>query len=227
MKRCLVLVEGQTEEAFVNQVLAPHLVVHGFSSVQPVVLITKRAAGGEKVGKGGVSTWGKVERDLQPLLRNSHAVVTTMLDLYGLPSDTPGLVGAPPPPRLRATSIEAAISAAFPWAAATFIPYLEVNEFEAMLYCDPSLVATYADLASIDKAMSRDLDDADDDPELINNGPNTAPSKRIARHWPGYRKGTDGPTIAARIGLQALRSRCQHLDEWITQLEQAGHAELP
>jgi energy-coupling factor transporter ATP-binding protein EcfA2 len=55
-------------------------------------------------------------------------------------------------------------------------------------------------------------------PELVNDGPETAPSKRLARYRPGYVKTLDGPSVIAALGLPELRSRCPHLDRWLTRL---------
>jgi hypothetical protein len=59
-------------------------------------------------------------------------------------------------------------------------------------------------------------------PELINDGENTAPSKRIIRLIPDYQKVTAGYQIAEKIGLAILREKCRHFSEWLIQLERAG-----
>jgi hypothetical protein len=55
-------------------------------------------------------------------------------------------------------------------------------------------------------------------PELINDGPTTAPSKRIIALFPGYEKVTSGVRILRRIGLPTLCSTCPHFGEWIARL---------
>lgn len=52
-------------------------------------------------------------------------------------------------------------------------------------------------------------------PELVNDGPATAPSKRLLAHHPAYNKLLDGPLALADLGLPALRERCPHLDAWL------------
>ena len=60
-------------------------------------------------------------------------------------------------------------------------------------------------------------------PELVDDGPTTAPSKRIAAAIPEYarRKVSAGPIVAAKIGLPMLQSKCQHFRQWIERLAAA------
>ena len=57
--------------------------------------------------------------------------------------------------------------------------------------------------------------------EHINDGEQTAPSKRIIRVLPAYegRKTTAGPDIAEVIGLVKLREKCPHFDNWLKAIE--------
>lgn len=70
MQRVVALVEGQTEESFVNRVLVPHLTPWGVL-MTPIVLTTKRVKNrsvyergqpGRRF-KGGVSHYAPVKRD--------------------------------------------------------------------------------------------------------------------------------------------------------------------
>ena len=60
-----------------------------------------------------------------------------------------------------------------------------------------------------------------DSPEMIDDGPHTAPSKRIIEFFPRYAgdKSTAGVQAAVRIGLPNIRSRCLHFDRWVERLE--------
>ena len=62
-------------------------------------------------------------------------------------------------------------------------------------------------------------------PELINNSPETAPSKRIIKAIEGdkkthynYNKPKTGKFVTKHIGIDELRSKCKHFDEWIEKL---------
>ena len=59
-------------------------------------------------------------------------------------------------------------------------------------------------------------------PEEIDDGEQTAPSKRIIREVPLYAKlkPIAGPNITSAIGLPELRRACPHFDGWVRKLEQ-------
>jgi hypothetical protein len=215
VRQLFVLAEGQTEEIFVRDVLAPHL--HAFEiHAQPVLIATKRVASGGKY-RGGVTSWTQVEGDLRRLLGASHAVaVTTMIDLYALPSTWPGLATRPTGPRQVVAHIEDAMASRID--DARFLAHLTLHEFEALLFCGPDICARRAANPSVATRMSADVTSSGE-PELVDDGPDTAPSKRLLRVWPTYAKTVDGPTIAAEIGLDRLRNECPHLDRWIAALE--------
>ena len=83
----VLLVEGQTEEAFVKRVLQPHI---GFDAayLTPIVVHTSRAADGSAFRGGG--GWAHYNRHLQTLLSQPHwSLVTTLIDYYGYPADAP------------------------------------------------------------------------------------------------------------------------------------------
>lgn len=55
-------------------------------------------------------------------------------------------------------------------------------------------------------------------PEEINEGPTTAPSKRLLGLFPGYQKTLYGPMAAAAQGLAPLRAACPHFNQWVSVL---------
>ena len=56
-------------------------------------------------------------------------------------------------------------------------------------------------------------------PELVNDGVDTAPSKRIMTAYPQYAKTIDGPLVIAEAGLDTIRVACPHADDWLRDLE--------
>ena len=84
MARLFILVEGETEETFVNELLAPHLDGKGFESVGARLMGNARL----RAQRGGVRGWMEVKAEIVRHLRTDAALfVTTMVDYYGMPSD--------------------------------------------------------------------------------------------------------------------------------------------
>ncbi len=55
-------------------------------------------------------------------------------------------------------------------------------------------------------------------PELINNSPETAPSKRLIAAIPDYNKVVVGICVAMDIGLEKIREKCPLFNEWVERL---------
>jgi hypothetical protein len=58
-------------------------------------------------------------------------------------------------------------------------------------------------------------------PELIDDGPHSAPSKRVIAQFPDYEdaKPAVGSQVAELIGLDVIRRKCPHFDAWLARLE--------
>ena len=218
-KRVILLVEGQTEERFAKDVLVPHL-----SSRQvwitPTLLTTRRVKNGPNF-KGGVTTFGKLKNDIARTLRGAgkDGLVTTLIDYYGLPKDCPGMDTRPPgvSPRARVHHVEETLDGHID--DPRFKSFFALHEFEAWLFADHEAlpVLLHADERA-HGAFTRIVEDFSC-PEDIDEGPETAPSKRIAAIFPAYRKVFDGPNIANLIGLERIRERCPHFAAWLGWLE--------
>lgn len=223
MKRAHILVEGQTEETFVRQVLAPHLLAFELH-LNPVLATTKRTKSGSKF-RGGVSRYGKLKGDLRRLLGDTGVVVvTTMLDYYGLPDDSPGVDTLPATTsgNRRVAHLEEAMKKDL--VHPRFLPYLSLHEFEALLLAAPQQIGEVLRR----KDAFRELESAIEQvasPEEIDDGPTTHPAERIARCAPGYRKALHGPQIAQLIGLETLRRRCPHFADWVARLEEIAQVD--
>jgi hypothetical protein len=218
--KVLVLVEGQTEETVVRDVLWSHLAVHGVA-LEPVLLKTKREKWG-KAFKGGVTSFEKVRRDLMALLGDSSAAaVTTLIDYYGLPRDFPGINDRPVgSPELRVAHVESAFAKAIDHKR--FLPHLTLHELEAWVFADPSRCSW---VLGDDHVVGRlnELREQHSGAENINENPETAPSRRILDLVPRYQKTIHGPMAISEIGMDAVRAACPHADRWLTQLQAFGH----
>lgn len=222
MSRVLILVEGPTERAIVGQVFSPVLAVKGVYLYPRVV--------GEPGHKGG-NKFETVKRELRALLRQEPTSTVTMLfDYYGLPPDWPGLrkaKGKDPTeaPEIMEQAIADAVQADLDGSfnPGRFIPYIQMHEIEALLFAGPEEMAQVFGepvlVAQFEKIV-RDCGGC----EKIDDSPNTAPSKRIQKLYPNYRKGSSVNAhawqITQHIGLQRIRQKCPHFDKWLTKLEQ-------
>jgi hypothetical protein len=219
--RLLMLVEGQSEEAFVKQTLAPWLAAHGVFVQGPIVLWTKRLPAGGGF-RGGVANWEQVRKNLQPLLADPGAWVTTLLDFYGLPADVPGVAQhrGHGPAETQVAAVQAAMAQAL-GPAPRFIPFLALHEFEAWVFAGPAVVGQHFGSVSAAAKLSEEIP-MPGGPEAINHGPDTHPMARLARHCPSYKKTSDGPTILAKIGIDAIRAQCPHFSDWLARLQALG-----
>lgn len=173
-------------------------------------------------------------RDLKLWMKqdqNADSWFTTMVDFYALPGNFPGFATLPPDLSAleQVTRLEATL-----WqdimerldglpVSRRFIPYIQLLEFEALLFSDPAgfqeafpdRPAAVAQLTAIRAQFSS--------PEDIDDDPRTAPSKRILDVLPDYQKPVAGLLIAEQIGLEKIRAECRHFDDWLARLiELAG-----
>lgn len=220
MRKVLILVEGQTEERFVKDVLQPYLWGVGVHP-EPKIVTTRRVKRGPDF-KGGITEFQKVENDLRRLLQDSNAaLVTTMIDYYGLPHDFPGKHNLRSSNSLeRVRGLEAALERYFN-SGPRFVAYFMLHEFEAFLFSSP---ATLAEVMN-DPSMRKQIEGIRKEfptPEDINDDPRTTPSARLLRLFPAYRKRLHGPMTTGRIGLDTMRRECAHFNQWVSRLEHLG-----
>jgi hypothetical protein len=220
------IVEGQTEETFVNRVLVPHLATQlVWGRVRCVMTSRKRSI----IYRGGLRSYAQAKKDILLWMKedqNPDAFFTTMFDLYALPSDFPGYgeaLGITDPCK-RVMRMEEAMQRDM--GHPRFIPYLQLHEFEALLLADPQKLEW--EYPEHDQPIRNLFQMALGfiSPELIDDGENTAPSKRIIREIPEYEgmKTSAGPLTAERIGLPVLRGKCGHFREWLSRLEQLAQS---
>jgi hypothetical protein len=102
-----------------------------------------------------------------------------------------------------------------------FIPYIQLHEFEAYLFSDPTWFAYFYDHHDAAIAALKAIAEQSGSPELIDDGPDSAPSKRNVAHLSDYAdaRSAIGPQVAELIGLAAIRGKCPHIHAWISHLE--------
>lgn len=213
MTRIHVFCEGQTEDVFIREVLAPHL--HRMDIwLNPIIVRTGPH------GKGGVTSYGKIRWQINQKCRDdASAWVTTMLDFYGLPQDFPG--GTAKGSSLeRARAMETAFQRDI--GCRNFVAHFVVHEFEALLFSAPEAFGAWFDAPDVVQKMTA-VRKAFTSPEHINDGSSSAPSKRILNICENYDKVAHGTLIALEIGLNTIRRECPLFDAWVHRLEGIDH----
>jgi len=226
MARLLVHVEGQTEEDFVNEVLRDHLLAAGFESVSARIMGNARL----RRRRGGIRPWLSVRKDIINHLRQDRdCIATTLVDFYGLPQQGdhawPGRAEATDSEaHNKASRVERALGNDLAQEMGTgfdlrrFVPFVLVHEFEGLLFSDCTAFAEGIGRPELELSF-RQIRDAFDTPEDIDDSPLTAPSKRVENLVPGYEKPLLGTLAVLEIGLARIRAECPHFDGWLRKLE--------
>jgi len=217
MARVNIICEGSTESRFISDVLAPYF-WHRAIYLTPILL-------GVPGHKGGRVNYARVQKDiLLQLKQDANVYCSTMFDLYGLESGFPGT--APPSGFVaaqKAVQIENAVLqeivsiAPHIRADVRFIPYLQVHEYEGLLFSDTTAFAVALGQANLAAQLAQ-IRNRFETPEDINGDPDTAPSKQVAGVYRQYNKVIEGTLAAQRIGVDRMLAECPHFREWIERL---------
>lgn len=217
MKFIHILVEGQTEEAFINDMITPHLRTYQLE-MTPIILSTKRTKSGIKY-KGGDVKYQKLKKELGYLLKNTHTIcVTMMIDFYGLRAtqDFPSYMEIPYGTAYEKIQfLEKAIQDDINHQR--FLPYFSLHEIEALLFASP---ATTADYFGIEPHLLHHIKNDFKTPEEIDL--DNPPSHRLYDLYPEYGKVNELVQAIEKIPLTTIRAECPHFNQWLTKLEALG-----
>lgn len=230
MTRLLIHVEGQTEETFVNEVLAPHLYQVGYTKIGARLLGNSRQRG----RRGGARAWVAVRKDILNHLReDGECLATTLVDYYGLPQSGanawPGRAAAAVRPFAeKASTVQDALAKEIhsemgdDFSQDRFVPFVMMHEFEAFLFSDTKKASAGMGKPRIGEHL-QEIRNQFNSPEEINDSPATAPSKRIVQLIPEYNKPIMGVLGVLEIGLSTIRQECPLFHSWLERLEQLPH----
>jgi hypothetical protein len=223
MKQLNVFCEGLTEQRFCNQVLLPHLFPQHDGIIHTLAV-------GEKdyhhlYGMGQRVKYERVRKFICNTIKSrqgKNVYFTTLFDLYALPNDFPGKasnVKNPANPTPYVIALEEAFGKDI--GHYHFIPYLQMHEYETMLFAEPEAFGKSFENCEAEIRQLKAIAASESTIKHINDGQNTAPSKRIIAVIPQYDglKSSAGPDIAAFIGVATIRVKCPHVHRWLDQLE--------
>ena len=220
MKALIILVEGETEQEFVNRILIPYLVSRGLNTeIRPIMI--------EKSGGGhGYSNIQHLNNTIRPILnRADEPIVTTLIDHYGINSERklPGYTAiTTSDTEERIHQMEDILQAEIQKIKSYrfFIPYIQRHEFETLLFSNPE-VGFELEHDRIKEDVVN-LCSGFDSIEDINCTPNGAPSKRIGRiyesHKRKYSKVSDAVDIIELTGIESVLEKCPRFKNWVESL---------
>ena len=216
MKRLIIIGEGPTEQEFCKDVMMPYFSAREIYIQNPTI---KKTA-------GGITSWPALKNQIENHLKQEPDVyVTTLIDYYGIygnhnfPGWSEGINIFDKFERLNRMEelMQLDIS---PAINSRFIPYVQLHEFEGLLFNDITVFeknfkedefSNFNELKVTIESFSN--------PELINDDIKSAPSQRLERLIPGYKKIVYGACLAQEIGLTRMRTKSTRFNEWISKLE--------
>ncbi len=217
MKRILIMCEGQTEQEFCKKTLAPYF-------LQKDIIIKNSSW-------NGIKHWQRIKLDVENQLKGDETLkVSTFLDYYGtndnreFPDWEQAHQKFPANTSKRLDFIENAMKQAIDsnlqWR---FLPYLQLHEFEALLFIDEKKFCSQFIENDFHKNGKQELSKIFTNypnPEDINKSRQTSPSHRLEEKIIcGWHKIVYGNIIAETVGLDAIRVKCPRFNDWIIRLE--------
>jgi len=218
MIRVHIICEGQTEEMFINEVLS--------DLFRPLDIYLSPSLIGKPGHKGGNFKFERVLRDVKiRLLNDTNSYCTTFFDFYGLPEDFPGKKEAitlsnikDKQAMINTRLVERLSKHIDESAMRRFIPYIQLYEFEGLLFSDPKSIASEIGKPKLINDFVK-IRDEFETPEHVNNSRETAPSKRIKKLFTQYDKVIHGSLIALEIGINTICAECHLFDAWVSKLK--------
>lgn len=214
MKRLIIVCEGATEQTFCNEILKEHLLDRGIKIECPTI----------KKSGGGIVSWSPLRKQIVKHLHEGDVFVTMLIDYYGIKrsGDYPGweesleIADKQEMIHFLVKKMKEDVEADM---QSRFIPYIQLHEFEGLLFSDICAFQKTFDAVEYNQDKVLKIIQSFSNPELINQGPNTAPSKRLIDAIPGYDKVLYGNILATSLGLEKIRQHCPLFNEWVTILE--------
>ncbi|OIP83304.1 MAG: hypothetical protein AUK44_05825 [Porphyromonadaceae bacterium CG2_30_38_12] len=214
MKRLIIICEGETEQEFCKDVLYNHFFSRDIVIETPLI----------KKSMGGIVAWEHIKSQILLHLKED-VTVTLLIDYYGIKNyhnfpkwaESKTIVNKID----RMTFLENAMKEDIDDVVRfRFIPYIQLHAFEGLLFNNIETFKgnipdnEFTNILELERTINLHAN-----PELINDGLTTAPSKRLESLIKGYNKIVYGAILAEEIGLERLRAKAVRFNEWIAKLE--------
>lgn len=210
-----ILCEGQTEEEFVNSILRPYFNSHQIYDVRPILMTTSKGH------KGGDVKYDRLKFNIDKLLkRETDILVTTFIDFFRLVNDFPKFEEAQAIQNKipKVDFLEQALAEAID--NSRFIPYIQLHEFEGLLFAAKDGFEFLPDLNQASLSSLLLAINEKENPEELNDGELTAPSKRLEQLISGFdkKKPFYGAIIAEINTINPVLERCLRFSNWVNTL---------
>ena len=220
MKRVHCIVEGQTEVQVFYAILSPYIKEKTGEYIEFTPI---------KHTGGGMVKYSKLIPEFRNHLKDKDKILTTFFDYYGINENHnfPNYKEAKKDQQNSINAIELieqgikndlnerSIN------TRNFLPYIQLHEFEAILYSSEEGFNFQFDNANIISELIK-VKNRFPNPEDINDSPITAPSKRLIQilkdNNEKYNKIVDGESIARQIGIETILDHCPRFNNWVNQL---------
>ncbi len=210
-----ILVEGATEREFVFNVFYPYLLGQGISNIRTITIETSPGYKG-----GDVRYVARYKPYIQKILNGKEdLIVTSFIDFYRLRNDFPNY-DRMKTLRTAEEKVSLVEQGCFEDIQdARFIPYIQLHEFEGLLFSSPNgFNELFPDLPTPNRMELLATIEQFPNPEMINDRPEFAPSKRLEKLIPNYQKPLYGNMIALENGISSIIEKCPRFNNWIQTL---------
>lgn len=219
MPRLIFIVEGDSEQRFINEHLIRYLSLK-FPGVD--MHAQKITTNCKKHVKGGNVNYELLKNEIRRTYAQGGVLITTFMDFFRLPTDYPEYTQDVKHISRIEDAIRVDCSGIIP--PTSFLPYIQKHEFETLLFANSAGFSNLL-LGKTEMTQIMTVLKLFPNPEDINGSPNTAPSKRLLSIF-NYKKVTDSALVLKDVNIDFLRRRCPRFDEWVCRLEGAlecGH----
>jgi hypothetical protein len=210
MRAIYILSEGPTEEEFINQVLIHHFNKHNIYDIRAILMETSPGH------KGGDVSYVRYKNNALRLLKQENdIIVTSLIDFFRLKTDFPfynecnSIINKFEKISFLEEKIRQDIN------NHRFVPYIQLHEFEGLLFSSDSGFDYIPDISQANRNQLSQAVNQYPNPELLNDGPATAPSKRLQYLIPGYQKTFHGPLIAQEVTIETIIQKCERFRNWV------------
>ena len=184
-----------------------------------------------------------VDRVVNRLRQESNATVTTFIDYYGRKNPNKWKNQETITSRMTSGAVMTGVEKCqllaegmadvvasrlkvYNMSATRFVPFVCSYELEGLLFSAPEVLSQATEIPA--EVLQQIVDSFGGFPEEINDNPETAPSKRLeqlSREYTnlGYLKTISGPMAAGEMGIDTIRDKCPHFDNWLDKLGVPQH----